>query len=280
MAKQTSESVHQLSEIDRLCGGIGTRDGHCQEHGDFVEVLYRRKSEDGQTASEGWGGCPECAKLQAERELNAAERNRFTEIAQERIEHYQGHTGIWPKFKNASFENYHPVNEKAARNVEFIKQYADLVSRDDHKGRCLILSGNVGAGKTHLCCSLLRQVISNTAQPCFYISFDELVNMFRETMDRTAGCTERELIAKFGRYRLLVIDEVGLQKFSDYELTVAYKVINARYQNVLPTVLATNVPAKNLKNCIGERAVDRLRENGGKALAFDWMSYREGGNAA
>lgn len=278
MVRPTSEKTDKLDKLDRLCGVVDKRPGHCDEHGDFVDVLHRRVGSEG--TSEGWGGCPECAHRARQEKRLSDEQNRLADIARDRIDHYQGHAGIYPKFAAARFENYQPVNDKAARNLEYIQRYGDVVSSPDHGGRCLILSGNVGAGKTHLCCALLRDVIDKTAQPCFYVSFDEMVNMFRETMDRTAGCTERELIARFARYRLLVIDEVGLQKFSDYELTVAYKVINARYQNERPTVLATNVNANNLKNCIGERAVDRLRENGGRALVFDWMSYRDGGSAA
>ncbi|WP_165856751.1 ATP-binding protein [Marinobacter sp. JSM 1782161] len=275
MAKPISDAGGDLGVIERLCGGIDTRPGHCELHGDFVDVLYRRRSADGNSESHGWGGCPECAKSRLEERREDDEQNRLAEVARDRINHYQGHAGIWPKFEHARFENYRPVNEKAARHLATIQEYGRIISGRDHGGRCLILTGNVGAGKTHLCCALLRMVINETAQPCFYINFDELITSFRETFDRDSGVKERDLLQRFSKYRLLVIDEVGMQSFSDFELTVAYKVINARYLQNLPTVLGTNMPANNLKKGIGERAVDRMRENGGRALEFDWMSYRE-----
>ncbi len=280
MVKPTSKPVRDVDEIEKLCGGIATRPGRCEEHGDFVDVLYQRKGEEGQEGAKGWGGCPECSKVQAEQEIRDAERNRLAEVARERAQHYLLHAGIAPKFRDASFENYLPVNDKAARQRQAIMAYADLVSSDNHDGKCLILSGDVGCGKTHLATALIKSVIWSTAQPCMYVSFDELVAMAKETFAPKAPTTERELYRRFTKYRLVVIDEVGMQNFTEFEQTVAYKLINARYLQELPTVLATNVPANNLKRCIGERAVDRLRENGGKALAFDWTSYRDGGAAA
>ena len=74
-----------------------------------------------------------------------------------------------------------------------------------------------------------------------------------------------------------MLDEVGLQNFTEFEQAVAYEAINHRYLAEKPTVLITNLQAKDLPLCVGERVVDRLREGGGRALDFDWKSYRLGG---
>ena len=71
-----------------------------------------------------------------------------------------------------------------------------------------------------------------------------------------------------------VIDEIGAQKGSEYELGLLHEVIDRRYQLVLPTVVVSNLPANALDQFIGDRALDRLRQNGGQAVGFSWSSMR------
>jgi DNA replication protein DnaC len=73
---------------------------------------------------------------------------------------------------------------------------------------------------------------------------------------------------------LLVVDEVGAQAGTAYELGVLHEVIDRRYQLVLPTVVVSNLAAADLGRYIGDRALDRLREGGGQAVGFSWTSAR------
>ncbi|MNJ56206.1 DNA replication protein DnaC [compost metagenome] len=77
-----------------------------------------------------------------------------------------------------------------------------------------------------------------------------------------------------GGLDLLVIDEIGCQKGSEYELGLLHNIIDRRYQAVLPTVLISNLDPDGLKAYIGDRALDRLRQNGGKVVGFTWSSMR------
>ena len=73
---------------------------------------------------------------------------------------------------------------------------------------------------------------------------------------------------------LLVIDEVGAQAGTHYELSVLHEVLDRRYQLVKPTVVVSNMDAKELGQYIGERALDRLRENKALLAGFTWASER------
>ncbi|CAH0649884.1 DNA replication protein DnaC [Pseudomonas sp. Nvir] len=77
-----------------------------------------------------------------------------------------------------------------------------------------------------------------------------------------------------GGLDLLVIDEIGAQKGSEYELGLLHSIIDRRYQSVLPTVVISNLNADGLKSYIGDRALDRLRQNGGQQVGFTWESKR------
>ena len=53
-----------------------------------------------------------------------------------------------------------------------------------------------------------------------------------------------------------------------------FDVLNTRYENRKPSILLSNIPKEQLSDYLGERVTDRLRENKGKVIGFDWESYR------
>ena len=53
-----------------------------------------------------------------------------------------------------------------------------------------------------------------------------------------------------------------------------FDILNERYENRLPTLLLSNLTAGEVKNFLGERVFDRLREDGGECVVFDWSSHR------
>ncbi len=73
---------------------------------------------------------------------------------------------------------------------------------------------------------------------------------------------------------LLIIDEVGSQFGSDTEKLFIFEIIDGRYQEMKPTILISNLDINGIKESIGERCVDRLREGGGSMIAFNWESSR------
>ena len=79
---------------------------------------------------------------------------------------------------------------------------------------------------------------------------------------------------RLSKVGLLIIDEIGIQFGSDTEKLLISEIIDNRYQNLLPTVLISNLDLAGIKSCIGERSYDRLREDGGKVVAFNWDSHR------
>ena len=85
---------------------------------------------------------------------------------------------------------------------------------------------------------------------------------------------EAGLIEFYSRLDLLVIDEVGVQFGSDTEKMFMFDIIDGRYQEMKPTILISNLAIEGIKKLMGERIIDRLREDGGKAVSFDWPSYR------
>lgn len=283
MTQQTSEQrkgeatspAFTDEAFNRIFGVDDKKSGKCKEHGDFVDVHFSGEKR----SPEGWRGCPECAAIRHQEKLAEEERQEHLDRYRRRIETLVQNSGIPDRFKGKSFENFVAVNQKAASHAARVREYAEIISGDDHEGRCLLMLGKVGNGKTHLGCALLEYVVRKSGNPCYYQTFSDLVRQVKGSFTKGAGYSEQDVYDDFGKGRVVVLDEVGMQNFTDFEQAVAYEAINARYLAQRPTVLISNLQASDLPLCVGERVVDRLREGGGRALDFDWKSYRVGGGS-
>lgn len=270
MALQTSEQAgaNGISEIERITGVKRKRPGQCEKHGNFIEPNYARSGVD------YWAGCPSCGEEKRQErdrldQIEAAESRR-----QGRIDKLLRDSGVPIRYLSKSFDDYAPINAQAASHLAKLREYASLVASEDHEGRCLILTGKVGTGKTHLACALTTGLIREHGKRVVYWSFSDLVRSVKATFNRDSAQREEDIYSRIAQQDLVIIDEVGQQNFTEFEQTVAYEAINARYQDALPTVLVTNLAAADLAGAVGDRAVDRLRENGGKLLDFQWQSHR------
>jgi len=86
--------------------------------------------------------------------------------------------------------------------------------------------------------------------------------------------SEDEAIAFFVAPDLLVLDEIGVQYGSETEKNILFEIVNERYEAMKPTILISNLAMTTLTEYAGERVIDRMKENGGKCIVFDWKSRR------
>ncbi|MGC8384980.1 ATP-binding protein [Pseudomonas aeruginosa] len=73
---------------------------------------------------------------------------------------------------------------------------------------------------------------------------------------------------------LLILDEVGVQYGKEAELVTLFDVMNARYSACKPSIVLSNLTLEEIEVFLGQRVMDRLRENGGRAVSFNWESER------
>jgi DNA replication protein DnaC len=183
--------------------------------------------------------------------------------------------GIVKRFENATFETFVAENERQRRVLEVVQGYAVHFREHFKEGRCMVMLGRPGTGKTHLGCAILRHCMD--ASDKFtgkLVSVYELFRQIKASWDRGSKITEREAIAKFVKPHLLIIDEVGVQFDSPTEQGLLFDVINERYQAVLPTVVISNLSENEFIEVVGGRSSDRLRENGSMIVPFTWESHR------
>lgn len=194
--------------------------------------------------------------------------------AQERIEQKLQRAFIPPRFKNKTLENYVATKPWQQKAKKVIQGYVDNLDDNLNNGRNIILIGGVGTGKTHLSIALLKAVIENGGAGIFLTASDLFLNI-RETWTRTSEISTIERIRLFVDLDFLVIDEIGVQRGTDNEREILFSIINARYNNLKPTVLLSNLSLEEVKKYIGERTFDRLKEDGGQLIVLNGESYRK-----
>lgn len=123
----------------------------------------------------------------------------------------------------------------------------------------LLFSGKPGTGKTYLAMCLLKDGAT----------YKRLADIFREI--RLNFDNESKIISKLGSAKLLVIDEIGRQKFSDFEKNVIFEIIDKRWNNMLNTTLITNLSISEFANEFSSAIIDRLRPT---VVNFNWESMR------
>jgi DNA replication protein DnaC len=235
----------------------------CQDHGPFESVNYFGRS---------WTRCPECIEEANRREDEAeAERKRQMQIAA--WERKLGQAGIPERFHDRSLDSYRASTPGQQKALAFARQYADDFDQVMATGRSAIFIGKPGTGKTHLAIGIGLHVMRHQ-RAVLFCTVMRAIRRVKDTWSRDSQESESAAIASLVFPDLLVLDEVGVQFGSEAEKIVLFDVLNERYEKRKPTLLLSNLSIDDVKKFLGERIYDRLREDGGQCIIFDWESHR------
>ena len=253
-------------QISIQSDGIKTVKKTCEKHGEYNAKVFKFTND-----REFLSHCPECTKereMLLREEEEKAEKNKRQGL----INKFMGNSGIPPRFIDKSLLTLKSLNSKQEKVYKTVDNYLNAILSGETAS--LIMCGKPGTGKTHIACSFVKQMILNEKESRI-ITTANLMRQVKDTYKKESEYTENDIYYLYENLPLLVIDEVGVQFGSDTEKLIFYEVINRRYNNLLPTVLISNLTSEELKGFIGERAFDRFKEDGGAILAFDWESYRK-----
>lgn len=234
--------------------------------------------------------CPECARIADEKRLKEemeAKEKKAEQLRMAKIEANMACSGIPLRYARKTLTNFGPTTDEQKKILAYCEMYAARFDEVMDSGKSLIFSGGPGVGKTHLSCGIANDVLKK-GHAVLYTSVARIVREVRSSW-RSSEMSEQGVIDGFCRYGLLIVDEVGVQTGSENEHNILFDVLNLRYENLRPTILLTNLPImdsadtdggviKGLQGYIGDRLLDRMRENGGRAFALTGTSYR-GNNA-
>lgn len=188
------------------------------------------------------------------KKLRMLEEEKKLEIMQEfskRVERIIKNSKMSKRNLNYKFDNF-SSNTSNKKVLDNLKNYSEkLVNGIEKKG--LILVGNNGVGKTHLACSIANKLIEN-GTPVIYGTLINLLAELRNSYDTDNNISEMEIIKLYENVDLLIIDDLGKEKSSEWGLEKLFTIVNSRYENNLPVIITTNYNQNSL--------VERLSLNG------------------
>ncbi len=199
--------------------------------------------------------CEECEEAERERKLQA-DRERTRQMLRDHILSYLETRGMPKKYHGATMEDW-PTS------------YQQLI--DTESG--LYLTGNRGLGKTHLACSIMRELVLRHGihdgqdgvhivpqQMPLFVSTPYLLMLIRDGFREGALETERQIIDRYISVPILVIDDLGAEKTTDWVLQTLYTLINERYSRELRTIITSNLGLQELGEKLGDRISSRISE--------------------
>ena len=145
--------------------------------------------------------------------------------------------------------------DKATMSEEIVKckRYADAWDDMRRENSGLLLWGNTGNGKTFAAACIANELIDRGI-PAMITSFPRILN---------AGYDKQEIIEQVHYYPLMVIDDLGAERSSEYAMETVYTVIDERYKSKKPLIVTTNLTLDELcrpKDMTYQRIYDRILE--------------------
>lgn len=177
-----------------------------------------------------------CRKEQLDKE----EEDRKAAARFERISRMRANGIHDENIRNWTFENADGENPKL---IEKAKTYCSKWGEMHDENIGLLLFGNVGTGKTYAAACIANELI-NRGIPVLMTNFSKILNDlsgFKEN-DKNA------YINSLNNYDLLIIDDLGVERQSDYALEQVFNVIDSRYKNGQPLIVTTNLSIEDLRN--------------------------------
>jgi len=259
----------KMEDFENMFSSRRSKLNVCQKHGEFISKLFKHPK----SIEPKWSCCPDCS-MEKIREIDRKEIEEINNNHKQAILcQIMGRTAIPERFINKYIETFQVKNKGQERALSSCKKYIENLDSNIKTGKCLILCGNPGTGKTHLSIGIARKIIDSGGTALYSRTID-VFRSVKETYGRGSDKTEMQVLKGFANPDLLILDEVGHQFGTDAEKIILFDLINSRYERSRPTIIITNLDIDGLKKYLDYRAMDRLREGGGQLIVFDWESMR------
>jgi DNA replication protein DnaC len=183
------------------------------------------------------------------------------------------------RYDQCSLQNYYPVKGNGTQLRAF--QYAWRLAREyPAVDRGLVFMGPVGVGKTHLSVAILRGLVEKGI-PCLFYEFGALLKEIQNSYNPISQTSELKVLAPVFEAEVLVLDELGASKPTDWVRDTMMQIINTRYNDKKLTIFTTNYldgrrteRDETLEDRIGVRLRSRLYEMC-KTVHIEGEDYRK-----
>lgn len=242
----------------------------------------------------------EVKKEETEREWDKKNREEQRKDSEHQKQQHELHPELFmgfipAKFRKNSLDNF--VGSEEIKKI--LREYGDGFIRNtkylggkaffdeglvQYPGS-ILFTGKTGCGKTHLAVSIITELVKRNfyIRECCFVTAPELLLEIRATFrpsykkyDDFGKCeadTENDVLDKYSKCELLILDDLGAEKVSDFTIQSLYLVIDRRNKNLKPTIVTTNLSLEEIETLIDARMASRLADM--KVIKLTMPDYRK-----
>jgi DNA replication protein DnaC len=204
-------------------------------------------------------GCPHCfgTGMYVPPGSNVAQRCTCQTPDQRQRLFHAAH--IPPRYQHCTLQDYQAGDSETSKWLAKAEAQRILDDYPVIDGRGLVFIGAVGVGKTHLAVAILRELIERYQVHGMFYQFGALLRQIQDSYNPVSQTSELRVLQPVFDAEVLVLDELGASKPTDWVRDTMMQIINARYNDKRLTIFTTNYldTHKNEKD-IGEILEDRI----------------------
>ena len=174
--------------------------------------------------------------------------------------------------RDCSIDSFQDRNGEKAKEMckGFISNYNPI------SGRSILFTGETGVGKTHLAVAIYRELIVQgkvVSENVKFVTAPELLLEIKKTFTDSSITTESDVIDRYSNADLLILDDLGSEKTTEFAIQSLYLVIDRRNRNMRPTIITTNLSLKEIEEKLDARIASRLSSM--KVVEINMPDYRK-----
>jgi len=135
---------------------------------------------------------------------------------------------------------------------------AEQFAMRPEEGRWLVIYGERGSGKSHLCAAVDNH-LSQAGVPCLFITAPDLLAALRQAIELQSNTEQESFTSRMNIFKtatVLILDDLGAEQSSPWSESVLFEILDYRYRNRLATMIVTNVPPDEFDPRIASRMQD------------------------
>jgi len=195
------------------------------------------------------------------------EGRRFAEACicqiRERADKRLRRAAIPRRYEHCAFESYETALSYSHRSQgaallrarKFVEGYPL-----ENDGTGLILTGSIGVGKTHLAVAIMKALIVERGATGLFYDYRDLLKQVQNSYNRQVQETELEILRPVFEAEVLVLDELGASKPTDWVWDTVAHILNTRYNDRRTTIITTNYANLPPLGSVGSDNNVRMRE--------------------
>lgn len=192
----------------------------------------------------------DCLEKKQKEELRQQELKLERERLQNKVKKYKDISVIDKKLLNANFEA-----AEQDKHIKLCQKYAEKFVKIGTAPQGLLLHGSVGTGKTFASACISNYLMEN-GKTVLVMNLGLYLIKLKKEWDEA----ESNVLDYVKRCDLLVIDDFGVEKITEFVLDKAFALIDTRYRAEKPLIITTNLSLNEITEKFGSRISDRLQE--------------------